>query len=295
MQDITVVQVNYNSAQVFESCLRPLVDAKKIIIVDNASIDDSVSRIEAAFPDARIIRNDRNLGYGTAMNQAVAAATTPYVLQVNPDSVINAENVGKLYEAAEQNKNAAIIAPLIEHPRRGITLSLMGPEDNRPVPVQSLPEGPFCTWFITGTIWLCRTDLFRRVGGFDESIFLYSEDTDFCLRVVRAGYIILVSPDAVALSLGSHSAPPSIRLQWRKEWNIVWSHLYVTEKFWGKREMRSEAWRLIRKHALKSLFYALILRQGRFRRDLAVTHAAVSYLAGIQSRRLGRTTTFYKN
>ena len=94
MQDITVVQVNYNSAQVFESCLRPLADAKKIIIVDNASIDDSVSRIEAAFPDVRIIRNDRNLGYGTAMNQAVAAATTPYVLQVNPDSVINAENVG---------------------------------------------------------------------------------------------------------------------------------------------------------------------------------------------------------
>ena len=93
MQDITVVQVNYNSAQVFEFCLRPLADAKKIILADNASIDDSVSRIEAAFLDASIIRNDRNLGCGTAMNQA-AAATTPYVLQVNPDSVINAENVG---------------------------------------------------------------------------------------------------------------------------------------------------------------------------------------------------------
>ena len=134
----------------------------------------------------------------------------------------------------------------------------------------------------TGAVWLSRTSVWRELGGFDENIFLYHEDLDFCRRASARGYAILVVPAARGGHLISQSTPPSVRIRWRKQWNIVWGHLYLERKFNGVAAARAEAWRLILKRVPRVIFYALVLRPKRFLRDLAMSHAAVSFLLGVR-------------
>lgn len=280
LADVTVVIVNYNSAHVIESCLAKLEDAAATIIVDNASTDDSLARAEAVCPHVTIIRNLENLGYGCAVNQGFSQVETPYALIINPDAELDAEAVSKLVEGMTQYSNAAITAPYLFSPARGLELAGMGPHDNNQGPFSVVPEGPFSTWFITGAVWLCRMSAWRDVGGFDENIFLYGEDRDLCRRATDKGYTLIYIPASEGIHLVSQATKPTRRIRWRKEWNIVWSHLYLTKKYDGQDVARSEGYRLLRRHGPKALFYALVIQPKRFFRDLAVAHAAYTYLRG---------------
>ena len=103
--------------------------------------------------------------------------------------------------------------------------------------------------------------------------------------MVGSGYVIIFAPEARGEHLVSQATQTSRRIRWRKEWNIVWSHLYVMRKHESRGTARAEAWRLLRKHGPKTLFYALVLQPKRFMRDLAVSHAALSFLLGAVPKR----------
>lgn len=281
LDETTVVVVAYNSGAVIETGLNALAGARAIVVVDNASTDGSPERLAQRFPDATVVRNAENRGYGRAMNQAMALVETPFALHLNPDAVVTPAALAALHGAAEDNgEKTAIAAPFLYSPKRGLELSLMGPKERNHGPAPCVPEGPFCTWFITGAVWLCRTDVWRALGGFDENIFLYNDDLEFCRRATAESYAVIVVPDARGEHLVSQATRPTVRIRWRKEWNIVWSHLYVEGKYDGRAAARRAAWRLIAKHGPKALFYALIVQPKRLMRDLAVTHAAVSFLLG---------------
>ena len=283
MDDLSVVIVNYNSTAVIESCLSPLAHIARIIVVDNASTDDSVEQIRQACADADIVLNSQNLGYGTAVNQGFARVKTPYALLINPDAVLLPEAVKSLIATAKTYENTGIVAPLLYSPKRGLELELKGPGKQGHNRTEIIPEGHFCTWFATGAVWLCNMVAWRDVGGFDETIFLYGEDLDLCQRMTNKGYTILFCPESRGEHLVSQATAPSKQIRWRKEWNIVWSHLYLTEKYDGT--ATAEAWRLVRKHGPKTLFYALVMQPRRFMRDLAVSHAALSFLMGGKPKR----------
>lgn len=279
LSDTTITVVCYNSSGVIDNCLRPLLGAAAIVIVDNASTDGSADRLSETFPGITILRNETNIGYGRAINQAMREVNTPFALHLNPDAVISPEDLAEMHAAATTYGDRTIIcAPTITSPRRGGEFTIMGPGQRKPEATKTVPEGNFCTWFITGAVWFVNTAAWRTVGGFDEKIFLYQEDYELCRRATMSGYNIVVVPAATAQHLVSASAAPSLRLRWRKEWNIVWGHLYVMNKLDGADAARRETWRLIRKHGPKTVFYALCLRSKRFMRDLACFHAAASFL-----------------
>ena len=279
LSETSVIVVCYNSSAVIADSLAPLKDAAAVIVVDNASTDGSAERIAADFPGVTLIRNERNLGYGRAVNQAMDLVETPYALHLNPDAVLPPEMLAKLQEGmVGAGDKCVIAAPLLESPRRGFELSVSGPGEWAQSPIRPEPEGPFCTWFVTGAVWLVRTATWRALGGFDENIFLYHDDFEFCRRATEADYRIVVVPDARGKHLVSQGTTPTTRIRWRKEWNIIWGHLYVLRKYEGAASAKREAWRLIRKHGPKTLFYALVLQRKRFMRDLAVTHAALTHL-----------------
>lgn len=285
LDDTTVVAVAYNSADVIETGLGALASARAIVVVDNASTDGSADKIAQRFPNATVIRNSENRGYGRAMNQAMALVETPFALHLNPDAVVTPEALAKLHAAARENgERTAIVAPFLYSPKRGLELSIMGPADRVHGPAAVVPEGRFCTWFVTGAVWLCRMDVWRDVGGFDENIFLYNDDLDYCRSATALGYAIVVEPDARGEHLVSQATRPTVRIRWRKEWNIVWSHLYLDRKYDGPRTARRTAWRLIRKHGPKAVFYGLVIQPKRLLRDLAITHAALSFLMGRSPR-----------
>ena len=281
LDETTIVLVTYNSAGVVESSLGPLRHARSVIVVDNASGDDSADRARAICPKARIIRNTENLGYGRAANKAMALVETPYALHLNPDAVLSPETLARLHAAAlAAGERTAVVAPILCKPTGEPELRLMGPSEDHARPTDDIPEGDFCAWFATGAVWLVRAAAWRALGGFDENIFLYHEDFDFCRRVRARGYTILIVPEARGTHLVSGSTPASARLRWRKEWNIAWGHLYLDQKYRGPATARAAAWRAIRQRVPKTVFYALVFRPKRFVRDLAISHAAVSFLLG---------------
>lgn len=286
LSNITLVVINYNSAGVIENCLAPIDDAVHVIVIDNASTDDSIERVRRVRPDAEIILNKHNIGMGSAANQGFARVKTRYTMLLNPDAVLPSESLQKLYDTAEAaNGRAGIVAPVLYSPKRGLELELKGPTERVQVRTDLEPDGDFCTWFATGAAYLCDMTIWKDVGGFDENIFLYGEDNDLCLRMIDKGYLIIFCPEARGEHLVSQATTSTTRIRWRKEWNIVWSHLYLMKKYDSSKTARSEAWRLIRKHGPKTLFYALVFQSKRFMRDLAVTHAAISFMLGAIPKR----------
>ena len=278
LSKITVVIVNYNSKLVIADSIKPIANVAEIIVVDNASKDDSVDYIKSRFPDVHLILNKRNLGFGSAINLGFRASGTKYTLVISPDTEICVDALEEIYLEAERNDNAAIIAPSLEVPKFGREIWVMAPSDTIQRRADFDAEGAFCTWFVAGAVMLCRTDYFIEIGGFDENIFLYNEDLDLSKRISIAGYAMIYVPKITAKHLNSQSAPPSAMLTRRKNWNFAWSYFYVLEKYKGRAISRREARAALLIKGMKALFYILVLDKKRFLRDFSTIHGILSYL-----------------
>ena len=126
----------------------PIDKKVRVIIVDNASTDDSIKRARRIRPDAEIILNDKNIGMGKAANQAFTRVKTKYALLLNPDAVLLPPALEELYNTAEAaNGKAGIVAPILYSPKRGLELELQGPREKVQTKTNIVPEGNFCTWF----------------------------------------------------------------------------------------------------------------------------------------------------
>lgn len=222
---VTAVIVTYQSRQTVCPTLHAACEAHRAglldcIVVDNASTDGTADMIEAEHPWVTVIRNNENIGFGRGCNRGVQMVTTPYVLMLNPDAVLNARSLRTLVEFMQSHPEAGIAAPATlddeHHPQSAGTLatpsallqSLIGnhrcayPHRRAIIPGQA----PFRTPWVCGAVMLIRSELFRQLGGFDERFFLYFEETDLCRRAADAGQEIWAVGQAVATHTGSASA-----------------------------------------------------------------------------------------
>ena len=279
-KDITIVIISYNSQEVIGNCIKNFSNEQKMVVVDNASSDQSINIVRKLKPITLIIQNSVNKGYGSAVNQALSVVKTKYALLINPDAVMQVSDISILHQYAEANDNAGIVIP-----GSGWELHLKGPNGNTFNSSMPPLEGPFCSWFASGAIWLLRHNDWLVLNGFDENIFLYSEDIDFCLRLRKDGKEIIVCPQSRAQHQESTSAPLTKEIQWRKEWNIIWSHLYVTKKHDGKLKTQRVILQLLCRHVPKMIFHGLVFEKKRFWRDLAIVNATLSYIFGRKPKR----------
>ena len=220
IDDISIVIVNYNSETVIKDCIEPLLKVKNIYLIDNGSKDKSTDLIRRNFPSISIIENNKNLGYGRGFNIGLSRVKTKYVLAINPDARFSILDLKLLYQHAEKYTKLGIIAPKLEVPRLGVETWVMGPGELNHCRAEHTPEGPFCSWFVAGAVCLYRTEAMKKIGGFDENIFLYNEDLDLCLRMTMAGYSLIYVTELVACHINSSSAPQTDKLHWRKDWNF---------------------------------------------------------------------------
>ncbi len=100
-----------------------------------------------------------------------------------------------------------------------------------------VPEGPFCSWFLSACVILFHTKILQGLGSFDDNIFLYLENLDLSPRFTKAGHSMIGIPEATADHFNSYSASKSLKLYWRKDWNFAWSRSYLAEKHRGRNDM----------------------------------------------------------
>jgi GT2 family glycosyltransferase len=183
----------------------------EVIVVDNSG--KGLARSSGNAPGATIIENERNAGFGTAINQALGASRSPYLATLNDDAVADPRWLEALTAAIEQRPDAGMCASrvrLFGEPRldsAGMLVALDGSSKQRghgrpPEDFPVLEE----TLFPSGSAALYRRAMLDEIGGFDDAFFLYCEDTDLGLRARWAGWKCLYVPGAVVDHHYSHSA-----------------------------------------------------------------------------------------
>jgi len=223
---VAVIVLTYCNEAEAADCLRSLArstyPALTVVLVDNASPDGSPARLRAQFPDVVHLDAGSNGGYTAGNNRGIEWALAhgaEYVMVLNDDTDVDPECVSRLVAAATET-GADAVAPLITYFDEPDVVWYAGGsysrvrvmathlhENERVAPSQQ--RMPIT--FLCGCCFLARADVFRRVGGFDETYFTYVEDLEFSVRMQRAGYRLLYEPSARVLHRIGRAAPPTAR------------------------------------------------------------------------------------
>ncbi len=212
---VTVVIPTLVAGAVLEECLaglrRQTFRGFEVIIVDNSA--EGRARGCASGEAVRVIENRRNAGFGAAVNQGIAASRSPYVASLNDDAVPGEGWLGALVDALEETPEAGMCASQVRLAGEevldsaGMLIAADGSSKQRghrrPPQEFSATEEVLLP---SASAALYRRAMLEETGGFDESFFLYSEDTDLGLRARWAGWKCLYAPGAVVEHRYSHSA-----------------------------------------------------------------------------------------
>ncbi len=223
MTDVSIIVVTYNSAQLIRACLDAAEAAVgdcscEILVIDNASSDDTLKVVAETAPSARIVRNESNAGFAAASNQGIRAARGRYFLLLNPDAVPSSLSIETLVAYMDAHARAGIAGPML-HERDGrIQYSVR----NFPSPTNQWFEALFLhrveprlsgrfgevvydddsyatsravNW-VSGAAMILRPEALEQVGLLDERFFMYSEEKDLCYRMVLAGWTVCYVSDA---------------------------------------------------------------------------------------------------
>jgi N-acetylglucosaminyl-diphospho-decaprenol L-rhamnosyltransferase len=207
--------------------LRAQTERLDVVVVDNGSSDGSPAAVRADFPEVTLLELGENLGFGTALNRAVATHPADAVVLLNADVECEpgfcAGLLGGLGEGV-----AMVAGVLVQEAEPGLIDSagvvadrtLMGFDHLHGEPLASAMAGP-APLGPTGGAALYRREAWEEVGGFDERIFLYYEDLDLALRIAARGGRCALAGEARALhaysaSLGAASGAKYARTGWSR-------------------------------------------------------------------------------
>ena len=204
LQRVTVLVVTYNSAHCLPALGRSLQGLPWVTVIDNASADDTLAQLPLHLPQARVLRQGHNLGFGAANNLGWRAASTEFVLLLNPDCICTAEAITQLVRSADANPEASSVAPQLLGRKRALDISYRWRADGWASRGPGA-DGLCCVGFVSGAVMLIRRSALQQVQGFDEGFFLYYEDEDLCLRLIDHAGPIVMDPAAQVqhLSRGS--------------------------------------------------------------------------------------------
>lgn len=226
---LAVVTVSYSSGSHLDRFLSSLTVATdrplQVVIADNGSTDGAPEEAVERYPGTRLLRTGGNLGYGTAVNRAVATLPAEeFVLIANPDVVWGPGSIDALLEAARRWPQAGSLGPLIRDPDGDIypsarhlpSLVLGGMHAvvgfawknnpwTRAYRQQHLEPSERPVGWLSGSCLLLRRKAFDAIGGFDERYFMYMEDVDLGDRLGRADWLNIYVPAAEILHAKGHS------------------------------------------------------------------------------------------
>jgi GT2 family glycosyltransferase/lipopolysaccharide/colanic/teichoic acid biosynthesis glycosyltransferase len=220
---VSIVIVTYNSSRVIGACLDSLAadcaaGLAEVIVVDNASADDSVAVVRRDYPWAALIAGRENLGYSKGVNLGIQHARGRFLLILNPDTVVRRGTLRRLIDFAEKTPDAGVIGPRLVFHDGTVQLSCRRFYTFRVLLLRRTPLGRIfpraralrehlmldfdhdatreVDW-VLGAAMFVRREAVDNVGMMDERFFLYFEDVDWCYRMKQRGLKVYYLADAV--------------------------------------------------------------------------------------------------
>ena len=253
---LSVIIVNYNGGEVLPECLANLKhfgcqDDCEVLVVDNASSDNSVGSLRDLFPWVTVIENGENLGFARGCNVGIRASKGRMILFLNPDTRFLNDALSALVDFLEKNPSLGLIGPRMVYPDGGFQLScgslptafreirdkILYASAKKNVPgVRFLLDRTYgrvrTVGWLTGACLLGRREALEEVHGCDERIFMYFEDKDLCKRVAEAGWGVVYYPGAVVSHMLGKSSKDSDANRLRGIYRT--SQRYYYEKHLGR-------------------------------------------------------------
>lgn len=256
--DLSVIIVNYNTAELLDRCLTSLASQSdiiyEVIVVDNASQDNSRDMVRTRFPRIRLIANKRNLGFSRANNEALKGCTGQYVYFLNPDTEVRPGALRAMTEFMESHKDIGLAGTRIINPDGSVQSSVEKHYPGERHAKQELKGLTGDIAWVLGASMIGRRSIIEDLGGFDEQFFLYGEDQDLCLRARKAGWAIGLIPDAVVVHWGGQSERNNLPVEvWKKKFK---AEIVFFEQHYPKRAVVA----IQRANLIQALWRILTLR-----------------------------------
>jgi GT2 family glycosyltransferase len=243
MTTLSIVIVSFNARQHLQNCLASLFAAPPavphdIVVVDNASADNSEEAVRQGWPSVAVIPRTSNAGFAAANNEGIRATRGDLILLLNNDTIVPAGAIDALVGRLLADPSAAIAGPRLVDAAGTAELSFgpmlsplaelrqkttMALHARRWGPVTRWVEGAtrrerYADWVSGAALLVRRTDA-EAVGLLDERYFLYTEDVDFCAAVRARGRRVLFTPAATIIHLRGRSwatAPAAMNVAYRR-------------------------------------------------------------------------------
>ncbi len=203
---VSIVIVNYNRKEIIE-CIKSVKKADypqdkiEIIVSDNNSTDDSLSQIRKLFLDIAIIKSGKNQGYGAGCNHGAKYAHGKYMVFLTPDNIVDRKWLPNLVNKIENDKTVGTVTSKVMYLSQKNKINSMGCFLSIFGICGSINSSKYVhnsnIFAPSGASFIISRELFKKVGGFDEKLFMYSEDVDLGWRVLNLGYRNITSADSV--------------------------------------------------------------------------------------------------
>jgi len=222
---LSIVIVNYKAGALLMKCLDSIEASgmpspSEIVVVDNASDDGTAAEIPRRYPEVRLIQNERNYGFGAAVNIGVRRTSGTYVLVLNPDIEVRGGAIARLVQSMDSAPDVGLCAPKLLNPDGTLQYSCRTYYSvwtvllRRTVLGRVWPNDPalrahlMMDWdhrsrrdvdWILGAALMLRRSALPAGDVMDERFFLYFEDVDLCLRLHKAGWRVVYEPMSVMI------------------------------------------------------------------------------------------------
>lgn len=269
--DLSIIIISYNSKQFIQACLNSLLAsasrlAGEIIVVDNASQDESADLIRTNFPKVKLICNSINLGYAKACNQGIKEAKGRYIFILNPDTELSRGSLEAVIRFMDEHPRCGILGPKLLDKDAKIQFSCRAFPSystaffNRySLLTKMFPRSKYAdrylktNWqhdtveevdWVSGAAMMLRKDCLDDTGNFDEGFFMYCEDVDICKRAKDKGWQVIYYPyiEFMHFIAGSIRNTSHLTIIWhhRSIWryykkylkaNILWDAFFFVTTF----------------------------------------------------------------
>jgi len=254
--DLSVCICSWNTREDLRACLASIQEVRgecalELIVVDNASEDQTAEMVEQNFPWVRLFKMDLNLGFGKGHNIAFSKAQGNLLMPLNSDTLVHPGALEEIVSFMRQNPDVGILGPQLLNPDGSLQYSCR----RFPTPMAALfrntplgklfPNTKFVrdylmqSWkhdevrdvdWVSGAAICIRRELYEKIGGFDEQFFMYMEDVDLCLRAHQAGFRVVYDPNAVithAIGRSTDRMPVKMIRQFHKSMLLFYKKHYL--------------------------------------------------------------------
>ncbi len=239
--DLSIIIVNYNTADMLVRCLHSICSQSgnnpEVIVVDNASQDNSVRLTNATFPWVKVIANKRNLGFAKANNQALKISKGKYIYFLNPDTELKDGTFDAIIEFMESNPEVGLAGTRIVNPDGSSQSSVEKRYPGQRYSKNKLSGLKGDIAWVLGASMISRRSILKDLEGFDEIFFVYGEDLDICLSIRKLGWIIGYIPNAVVVHWGGASEQDTLPVEvWKKKLD---AEFLFYEKHYSKKAIKA--------------------------------------------------------